>query len=417
MKTLASIYIRYSIIVFSLYLFISISISYFLPDLLHIALNADYKNYLFIQTALYILCTCAMLFFVILLFWKKMHAVVNNSDEALHRFEALGNATNDAIWDYDMRTQEIFYNKRLLSIFGYSDEELKNNTKWWENNIHPNDKQRVIGRMDELLAGKETAWEDEYQFRCKSGEYKIVYDRSYITRDTNGKPTRLIGAMKDISNLRALENELHQKQLQNKNLVGKEIIVAHELEKKKIKDELNEDVNQILVSIKFYISMIRKEYKNENVNIGMNHLDDAIKKINKISNNLFSSTFELLGLTEALEELFLLYSKEKNIKLHLTTDFFDKKATDQTNSLHIYRIIEDRVGRIVEKINTREIHVKLANNLKETTLEIIFESDDEAVLATLDDSSTDLKSKLEMFDNEMKTTQSTNNLYTILITL
>jgi two-component system, NarL family, sensor histidine kinase UhpB len=417
MKTLSSIYIRYSIIVFVLYLFISISISYFLPTLLHIDLTADYKKYLLIQTVLYILFTCTMLFFVIILFWKKMNPVINNSDEALHRFEALGNATNDAIWDYDMRTEKIFYNKRLLSIFGYSDEELKNNTKWWENNIHPADKQRVIGRMDELLAGKEITWEDEYQFRCKNGDYKIVYDRSYITRDSTGKPTRLIGAMKDISNLRALENELHQKQLQNKNLAGKEIIVGHELEKKKIKDELNEDVNQILVSIKFYISMIRKEYKNENVNIGMNHLDDAIKKINKISNNLFSSTFELLGLTEALEELFLLYRKEKNIQLCLTTNLFDKKLVDQTNSLHIYRIVEDRVGRIVEKINTKEINVMLANNLERTTLEILFQSDDEAVLSTLDDDSTDLKSKLEMFDNEMKVSNAANNLYTILITL
>jgi two-component system, NarL family, sensor histidine kinase UhpB len=355
------------------------------------------------------------MFLAIFVLKQKSKKIVSQYNETLHRFEALGNATNDAIWDYDMVTEKVFYNKRILDIFGYTDEELKDNTSWWENNIHPEDIERVKNRIDEQLAGTLNSWEDEYKFRCKNGTYKIVYDRSYITRDNNGKPTRLIGAMKDITHLRAIEKELHQQQLEHKNSLGKEVIVSHENEKKKIKDQLNEDVNQILVSIKFYISMLRAQYKNENITIGLNHLDDAIKKIRTISNTLFSSTFELLGLTEALKELFNVYQNEKPVKINFLSNTFNEANIDKDLSLHIYRIVEDRLENVVGKIGAKEVNIFLTHTEEKPELKIVFDSNNSNVINSLDDYAVDLKRKMELFGSEMKIENNADNIYTISI--
>jgi two-component system, NarL family, sensor histidine kinase UhpB len=415
MKTPSLVYLRFVKLGFILFILLSASVFYFSPVYFNIELVSEFKSLHLLQTIIYIVSSLIFMFLAIFVLKQKSKKIVSQYNETLHRFEALGNATNDAIWDYDMVTEKVFYNKRILDIFGYTDEELKDNTSWWENNIHPADIERVKNRIDEQLAGTLNSWEDEYKFRCKNGTYKIVYDRSYITRDNNGKPTRLIGAMKDITHLRAIEKELHKQQLEHKNLLGKEVIVSHENEKKKIKDQLNEDVNQILVSIKFYISMLRAQYKNENITIGLNHLDDAIKKIRTISNTLFSSTFELLGLTEALKELFNVYQNEKPVKINFLSNTFNEANIDKDLSLHIYRIVEDRLENVVGKIGAKEVNIFLTHTEEKPELKIVFDSNNSNVLNSLDDYAVDLKRKMELFGSEMKIENNTENIYTISI--
>jgi two-component system sensor histidine kinase UhpB len=336
------------------------------------------------------------------------------ANETIHRYEALSSATNDAIWDYDMKTEKVTYNKRLIDIFGYSSEELENNTNWWQNNIHPNDKENVITRVNTLLSGNTNTWEDEYQFRCKNGDYKIVYDRSYIVRDNNNKPIRLIGAMKDVTHLRALEKGLFEEQLSQKNLLGKNIIISHENERKKIRHELHEDVNQILAAIKFYISKNKSE--NEHISTSLSFLDDAIVKIRKISNTLYSSTFELFGLKEAIEEIISIHQKESNVDIRFNSKNFSEHKLDKSISLHLYRILEDRISNILQFLKTDCINIVLQNSGELISLTIDFQSHDKNVLEVLNDfSKTDINGKLEMFESKMKLHRLENNYYTIVV--
>ena len=67
--------------------------------------------------------------------------------ESNRRYELLAQATNDTIWDWDLETNEINWNDGIRTIFGYSHAEIKTGISWWHQNIHPEDKERVITKI------------------------------------------------------------------------------------------------------------------------------------------------------------------------------------------------------------------------------------------------------------------------------
>jgi PAS domain S-box-containing protein len=102
-------------------------------------------------------------------FNKKIQKERDSTTEIINRYEALSAATNDAIWDYDIQTEKFFYNELLLNIFGYSRTELANNTNWWENNIHNDDKGRVIKKMKKPLKAAKHIGRTNIAFVAKMG--------------------------------------------------------------------------------------------------------------------------------------------------------------------------------------------------------------------------------------------------------
>jgi len=414
MKISSDSYQRFIMIGYLVFIILASAIFFYLFPLTGIGTNNFFKKQFLFQTIWLIISTGSFLFIVTYFLNKKLNEEKIATNETIHRYEALGNATNDAIWDYDIQTEKIFYNDRLLSIFGYTRDELADNTNWWENNIHPADKERVIQRMNTTLDSGKTNWEDEYRFRCKDGNYKIVYDRSYIMRNQQNKPIRLIGAMKDVTKLRSLEQELISQQLKNKNKLGKKIILSHENERKRIKDDLHEDVNQILASIKLFMNDLKSEHPDETLTASLHYLDDAIKKIKKISNTLSSSTFEFFGLTEAVNELITNYKNDAAAKIDVNTESFDEDNTDKEVNLLIYRIIENKLKSIIENTNTKNITIDLSNSSKQANLRMSFESDDKNIRTIQDDSAMmDITSKLEMYEGTMKIIPAANSNYTI----
>lgn len=377
--------------------------------------NHSRRDFLF-QSIFFIAGSGGLLIIVTYFFNKKVEKERKLSKEALHRYEALSSATNDAIWDYDIQSEKVYYNDRLIKIFGYPRVELADNTLWWKNNIHPEDRKRVIEKMDGLLDSNETGWEDEYLFRCKNGDYKIVYDRSFIVRDNVGKPIRLIGAMKDVTELRTLEKDSFDLKLRNKNTIGRSIILSDEIDRKKIKDELQEDVNQLLASIKLYMTRYKSGQESDTINASLSYLDDAIKKIKKISHTLSSSTFEEFGLTDAVTELFNIYQKDSPVDLNLDADAFNEADSDKSLSLLLYRIIEYHLSRLIESdgINAKRINIKLANISNQTTLKITFQSSDNNFHTIFNDYAlTGIKSKLEMYEGKIIMSPSEENHYSI----
>ncbi len=416
MKIQKSWYKQYIIFYVVFIVIASIAALFYLQPFSTIVFDNNSRPAFLLQSMFFIGSSGGLVLLAIFFFNEKVKKERKLSKEALHRYEALSSATNDAIWDYDIQSEKVFYNDRLLKIFGYPKEELADNTLWWKNNIHPDDRKRVVEKMDGLLVSRETGWEDEYLFRCKNGEYKIVYDRSFIVRDSAGKPIRLIGAMKDVTELRTPEKDSFNLKLTNKNNIGKSIILSDEIDRKKIKDELQEDVNQLLASIKLYMTRYKSEQESDTINASLSYLDDAIKKIKKISHTLSSSTFEEFGLTDAVKELFNIYQKDSPIDLNLDADAFNEGDSDKSLSLLLYRIIEYHLSRLIESdgMNAKKINIKLSNISNQTTLKITFQSSDNNFHTIFtDDSLSGIRSKLEMYDGKMTMSPSEENYYSI----
>jgi two-component system, NarL family, sensor histidine kinase UhpB len=380
-----------------------LAVVFLLLPQLGINMPGVHSSLFMLQATLFITVFLTLIYFITKKHNTQIQQQIKNTHQIVDRYEALSAATNDAVWDYNLVTGETFYNSRLLRIFGYTKEELQDNTNWWANNIHPSDKERVTQKLNTLLANDGTIWQDEYQFRCKDKTYKTVYDRSYIVRDETGKPIRLIGAMNDLTVMRKLEKKFLKEQLENKNNLGKAIILAHEEERKKLKEALHEDVNQVLASVKLHINYATSTPVNNAAGMhqGLSYLDDAIQKIKKISNALVPPGLEYFGLLSAITSL--VDDMENNFPstdINIACDLFDESKVDADIRNLIYRIIQDSFRCIFHQDSVTKIWVGLSNTDNKIHLTLKFNG----VVSNRkkrESHITELKAKLELYNGRM----------------
>src|SRR5918994_4490772 len=144
-------------------------------------------------------------------------AIVRDSDdrkraeeelsESEQRYRLVARATNEAIWDSDLLADKQTWGGAFETIFGYPLRE-ETNGAWWEERIHPEDRERVLTVIDDVLQGMGETWSDEYRFQRADGTYATVVDRAYVVRDPEGEPVRVIGSMMDVTERRQAEEAL-----------------------------------------------------------------------------------------------------------------------------------------------------------------------------------------------------------------
>src|SRR5438874_10536731 len=121
------------------------------------------------------------------------------------RFQLLGRATNDVVWDWDLQTDGMWMNENVAAMFGYRAEDVEPTGSWWEERLHPDDRGRVGASIDDLIGSGGSVWSAEYRFRRRDGRYDTVIDRGYVLHDASGHPVRMIGSVMDVSKERKAE--------------------------------------------------------------------------------------------------------------------------------------------------------------------------------------------------------------------
>jgi len=120
-------------------------------------------------------------------------------EESNRRYQYVTKATSDAIWDWNILQDTLYWGEGFEIIFGYDLSTFPRGLRAWTKYIHPEDTEYVIQSIQTICAGKETNWKEEYRYQKADGTYADVVDRGFVIRDKNGKAVRMVGAMHDIS--------------------------------------------------------------------------------------------------------------------------------------------------------------------------------------------------------------------------
>ena len=131
--------------------------------------------------------------------------------EAEERYRLAAKATNDAIWDWDLTTDQVIWNEAMTSLFGHVEPLTGTGHGWWQDRIHPDDRRRVGEGLLAAINGIGEGWSDEYRFIRADGGIAHVLDRGTVLRNDEGRAIRMIGAMLDITERK--RSEQHQRLL------------------------------------------------------------------------------------------------------------------------------------------------------------------------------------------------------------
>jgi PAS domain S-box-containing protein len=115
------------------------------------------------------------------------------------RFRLVAEATQDAVWDWDLLTDRITWDEPEHGAFGYRHAAPGGTAAWWYERLHADDRERIVSGIHAAIARDATEWTDEYRFRAGDGRYVNVRDRARIVRDEAGDAVRMVGGLTDVT--------------------------------------------------------------------------------------------------------------------------------------------------------------------------------------------------------------------------
>jgi PAS domain S-box-containing protein len=290
---------------------------------------------------------------------KKAEARIRISNE---RYILATKATNDAIWDWDFISDNLFRGEGYFNLFGYKPGYVSRPLARLETAIHPEDKERVLNGLREFITGTHRQiWEEEYRFRKADGNYVLVFDRGFLIYNQEGKINRMVGSMQDITEKKELEKQLLKQELDKQKLVAQAVVDAQEKERADIGKELHDNVNQILSTAKLYLELAKSD-DGERINLikrSTDNIYNAINEIRSISRSLVPASIGDLGIIESIQDL--VENTRATKKLHV--EFYYQEGIDELISekqkLMLFRIIQEQVNNVLKHSDAQNLTIEL----------------------------------------------------------
>ena len=115
---------------------------------------------------------------------KKVEETIRKSEE---RFRLAMEATNDGVWDWDIKKDKVFRSQAFFSMIGYGKEEFSGRFGEWQNLVHPEDLKAVLQSLNESLNDRKENYQVEFRAFDKSGNTVWILARGKVVeRDANG---------------------------------------------------------------------------------------------------------------------------------------------------------------------------------------------------------------------------------------
>ncbi len=253
---------------------------------------------------------------------KKGEQALNESNE---RFQKVSEATNDAIWDWDILNRSLYWGEGFNKLLRNEHATLVPDLNIWRNFIHPDDREAVHNSLQTALNDSSVfEWQFEYRFLRLDQEDAFVIDRGVIIRNDRGEAIRMVGALTDMTQRRIYEASLERLNI-TLDQRAKELALSN-LELEEFAFVASHDLQEPLRMVTSFLTQLEKKYEAQLDSRGILYIQlavDGAKRMRQIILDLLeysrigkeSFKLENIDLNQVVEEIILLNKQvieEKN---------------------------------------------------------------------------------------------------------
>jgi diguanylate cyclase (GGDEF)-like protein/PAS domain S-box-containing protein len=136
---------------------------------------------------------------------RRMEERLRESEE---RYALAMQGTNDGLWDWDLRTNQVYFSPRWKAMLGYAEHEIGSTPDEWLNRVHSDDVIALQSAISSHIEAQTDHYEGEYRMLHKDGAYRWMVTRGIAVRGSNGVMNRLVGAQADITEKKRIAETL-----------------------------------------------------------------------------------------------------------------------------------------------------------------------------------------------------------------
>ncbi len=115
------------------------------------------------------------------------------------RLELAFKGAKDGLWDWDLKSNTIFFSERWWEMLGFEPDKLGTSPDEWFSRVHPADTPRLQHEISKHIKGESGTLDVEIRILGRDGEYKWMNFRGLAQRSGDGEAHRIAGSMTDIA--------------------------------------------------------------------------------------------------------------------------------------------------------------------------------------------------------------------------
>jgi PAS domain S-box-containing protein len=276
------------------------------------------------------------------------------------------------VWDWTLKTDEIYVDPALKAILGYGDDEIRNHLDDWGRLVHPDDRDAVMAKAQPCREGRADEYEVEHRMLHKDGSVRWFLARGSIVRGPDDIPYRMVGTDIDITHRKRadeIQNEndraLAASHREIQNLAGR-LIAAQEAERTRIARDLHDDVSQQLAGLSITLSsLVRRTSQaavDEETRRALTSLQErtiaVADSIRHLSHDLHPGVLQHAGLVAALTAYCAEYRAQQAVEVTLHADEAFGPI-DPEPALCLYRVAQEALRNVIRHANARHATVRL----------------------------------------------------------
>jgi signal transduction histidine kinase len=260
-------------------------------------------------------------------------------------------------YEVDFGAGAVHFDDRLRDLFGLPPErELGlQPLEFWMEHLHPDDRPRVMDMGEQLHDGTLERLFLEYRFLPPDQEPRWIQHIGRVAaRDAAGRTVKSYGILRDITERKGAEDELHD--------LSQRLIGAHEEERALLARELHDDVSQRLAVLAIDVGRAELAALNASQASTMQEVRAGLVRLSEdihfLAYQLHPSILEELGLVEALRAE--CDRRERQGRLDLSADLDPLPAGIGTDAaLCLFRVAQEALNNVTRHAGVRAATVAL----------------------------------------------------------
>ncbi len=142
--------------------------------------------------------------------YQKVNTAKTALEKSQERFELAMKFVNEGLFDWNLKTNDIYFSPVWKSLLGYADDDIKKDFSEWEKLIRPEDVKDSWDMFSDVLDGKKDRFEKEFQMRHRDGHWVDILSRANVIFNEKKEGIRVVGTHVDISKIKEMERELRE---------------------------------------------------------------------------------------------------------------------------------------------------------------------------------------------------------------
>ena len=138
---------------------------------------------------------------------NEVNAKVAELNLSNERFNLVAKATNDALWDWNIKEDKLWCNESYYTMTGIN-PGMQISFNDFAGLLIEEDQKRIIANYEHAVKNKSTYISEEFSIRKKDNNIYKIYNRAYIVYDDLGNPIRMLGAMQDITLRKKIQDQI-----------------------------------------------------------------------------------------------------------------------------------------------------------------------------------------------------------------